>query len=176
MTLSYLYFLRPLPLFPNPPARRIHVSLSSQKIMAPSGLSLACQIRKWCTKTQDQASSPCSSTAVAWSVATGFEVGVLIAILVALWGLEEHPLFLETYRKNQDLKKPTWILRLRMAVAHSFRTGRLKSCPFLACGLTSCSSTASSGSATSTGSFSRLKAKQGHRENSLRPSLPNSSS
>lgn len=125
MTLSYLYFLRPLPLFPNPPARRTHVSLSSQKIMAPSGLSLACQIRKWSTKTQDQVSSPCSSSAVAWPVATGFEVGVLIAILVALWGLEEHPLFLETYRKNQDLKKPTWILRLRMAVAHSFRPGRL---------------------------------------------------
>lgn len=72
-------------------------------------------------KRQGQANSPCcSSTCVAWSVATSFEV---------------QSLFLETYRKNQGLKKPTSILRLRIAVAHRFRPGGLKSYPSLACSL-----------------------------------------
>lgn len=51
-------------------------------------------------------------------------------------------------------------------VAQSFRPGGLRSYPSLASDLTSCSSSASSGSATSTGSCSRLKAKQEHCENS----------
>lgn len=154
-------------LHPNHPAKVTHVtpsSSSSHKIMASSGL-----IYLWCIrsengalypKRQGQANSPCcSSMSVAWSVVTSFEV----------WSL-----FLETYRKNQGLKKPTWILRLRIAVAHRFRTGELKSYPSLTCSLTSGSSSeggaASSDSASLVDSCSRLKAKQGSVR-TLRPSF-----
>lgn len=61
--------------------------------------------------------------AVACSVATGFEVGVLITILVALWRFEVQPLFLEPYMEEPRLEEAHVDPELRTAAAHSFRLG-----------------------------------------------------